>query len=390
MARTIAVGVDIGTYQIKVVVAEIEGERNHPHVIGMGFAESKGLRHGYIINTADAAKSIRQALDQAERTSKIKVKRVFVAIGGIGLSSVSSQATVATSRADSEISELDVEKVLEVAEQEIAGASIINRKVLHVVPTQYKVDGKVVLGRPIGMKGAKLEAKALFITCLTQHVSDVFQAVEEAGVEVEDVLASPIAASAVTLSKQQRMAGCVLANIGSETVSIVVFENNLPVSLEIFPIGSTDITNDIALGLKVSLEEAERMKLGNSLDDAFPRKRLEEIVYARLSDIFELIEAHLRKIGRSGLLPAGIIITGGGSGLTTIEDLAKAALKLPSRIGSVSFGAHLGDTIKDATWSVAYGLCIIGLTNADYTPAGTKLLHRTSTGIVEWLKQFLP
>lgn len=390
MIRKITVGIDIGTYQIKVVVSELLKERSHPHVIGMGFAESRGLRHGYIINIADATKSIKQALDQAERTSKIKIKRAFIAIGGIGLSSIVSQASIATTKADSEISELDTKRALEASEQEIPNSLIVNRKVLHVVPVQYKVDGKLVLGRPNGLKGAKLEAKVLFITCLTQHLSDLIRAVEDAGVEVEDVLASPIAASVVTLSKQQKIAGCVLANIGSETVSIVVFENNMPVSLEVFPIGSTDITNDIALVLKISLEEAERLKLGNLAEDQYPRKKLEEIIFARLSDIFELIEAHLKKIGRNGLLPAGIIITGGGSGLTTIEDLAKVALKLPSRIGSVSFGARLGDHIKDATWSVAYGLCIVGLTNTEDSSIGNRFLNRTGNNLAQWLKQFLP
>lgn len=390
MARKIAVGIDIGSYQIKVVVAEHFKDKPNPNVLGMGYAESRGLRHGYIISLNDAAKSIRQAIEQAEKTSKIKIRKAFVSVGGIGLSSAISQASVVVSKADSEITDLDVKKALDQSERDIPASQSANRKILHVVPLQYKVDGKPVLGRPNGMKGSKLEVRTMFITSLEQHLNDLIQAVEEAGVEVEDVMAAPLAASLVTLSKQQKIAGCVLANIGSETVSIAIFENNIPISLDVFPIGSTDITNDIALGLKISLEDAEKIKIIGDGEINYPRKKLEEIVFARLSDIFDLIEAHLKKVGRSGLLPAGIVITGGGAGLATIEDLAKASLKLPSRIGTLSFGAHLGDHIKDATWSVAYGLCIWGLTTPEDASLGTKMVRKTGADLLEMVRRLLP
>ena len=390
MSRKIAVGIDIGSYQIKVVVAEHLKDKPNPQILGMGYAESRGLRHGYIISLNDAAKSLRSAIEQAEKTAKIKIHKAFVSVGGIGLGSVVSQASVVVSKADSEITELDVKKALEQSERDIPTSQSANRKILHTIPLQYKVDGKPVLGRPHGMRGSKLEVRTLFITCLEQHLNDLIQAVAEAGVDVEDVMAAPLAASLVTLSKQQKIAGCVLANIGSETVSIAIFENNIPISLDVFPIGSTDITNDIALGLKISLEDAEKIKIGTDGEIQYPRKKLEEIILARLSDIFDLIEAHLKKVGRSGLLPAGIIITGGGSGITTIEDLAKAALKLPSRIGTLSFGAHLGDHIKDATWSVAYGLCIWGLTTSDDTSLGTKMIKDSGNDLLKMIKRFLP
>src|SRR3990167_2842613 len=216
-----------------------------------------------------------------------------------------------------------------------------NRKIIYSIPALWKLYGKPVLGRVLGMKGIKLETKALFISCIESHLDDLVQAVEDAGVKVIDVVASPIAASFVTLSKSQKIAGCVLANIGAETVSIVVFENKIPISLEVFPIGGSDITNDIALGLKISLEEAESIKLGGVTATSYSRKKLEEIISARLGDIFELIEVHLKKIGKSGLLPAGIIITGGSSSIGLIEDLARSYLRLPSRIASLNIGSGL-------------------------------------------------
>lgn len=393
MSRNIAVGIDIGTYQIKVVVASSDGGNDSglSSIIGAGFAESKGMRHGYIINHADVVKSLKRAIAQAEKTSEIKIKRAYLSLGGIGLNGIVSHGTIAISKADSEITDMDADNALTVAKNEIPKSFSANKKVIQSIPISYKIDGKKILGRPIGMKGGKFEVKALFIMCFEQHANDLVDAVEKAGIEVLDVMASPLAASLVNLTKTQKIAGCVLANIGSETVSIVVIENNIPISLEIFPIGGIDITNDIALGLKIPLEEAEHLKLKPVSEPQYPRRKLDEIIAARLSDIFELIETHLKKIGRSGLLPAGIVLTGGGSGIEIIEDLAKSSLKLPSKVASVSYERDgKKEQLKDASWSVAYGLCVWGLSSEDDTSLGWRLAHTTKNKIINWIKKFLP
>lgn len=391
MRKHIAVGIDIGTYQVKVVISESDpqSDRVLPRIIGTGFAESKGLRHGYIVNSRDVTKSVMHAIAQAERVSGAKVRKAFISIGGISLQSLVSVGSAIISRGDSEVSQIDIDKALTLAERNIPSGATINRRIIHTVPLSYKIDGKAVYGRPLGMKGNKLEAKVLFVTCLSQHLDDLVDAISDAGIEVLDVVASPLAASLVTLSKNQKVAGCLLANIGAETVSIVVFENNLPVSLEVFPIGSTDITNDIALGLKLPIEDAESLKRGGSLSTQVSKKKLDEIVSARLSDIFDLIEAHLKKIDRNGLLPAGIIITGGGSGIATIEDLAKASLKLPSRIATL--GTTGKDGVKDSSWSVAYGLTILGIGGEEGQESGISKNGKTLLDkIGNWFKQFLP
>ena len=394
MMRNITVGIDIGTYQVKVVVAELVKNQNgqkNVQIIGTGFAESKGLRHGYIINGADVTQSIKVAVGQAEKSSGIKISRAFIAVGGIGLSGITSTASTVISRADLEITDLDIVKVMQICEEDLPVTAIQNRKILHSIPLSYKIDGKPVLAKtPIGMKGSKLDIKMLFVTCLEPHLDDLLQAVEEAGIEYTDVSASPIAASFVTLSKTQKMAGCVLANIGAETISIVVFENNIPISLEVFPIGSNDITNDIALGLKIPLEEAENIKIGSLGSNSFSRKKLDEIIHARLSDMFELIENHLKKIGRNGLLPAGIFITGGGSNVGFIEDLAKMSLRLPSRIATLNLVDNK-TKIKDSTWAVAYGLCMLGFSKEEKINLGLRNTLSKSGGMIfSWIKQFLP
>ncbi len=391
--RNITAGIDIGTYQVKVVVSELlrENGKNVTKILGTGMTESKGLRHGYIINNTEVTQSIQTAVRLAEKTSGVKINRAFVGIGGIGLAGVTSSANTIIGRADQQITELDIEKLIKLCEENLPVGQSQNHRILHSIPLQYKIDGKAVLAKtPIDMKGTKLEVKMLFITCLEPHLNDLLEAVEEAGIEVIDVMAAPIAASFVTLSKQQKMAGCVLANIGAETISIVVFENNIPISLEVFPIGGADITNDIALGLKIPLEEAENIKLGGFGVNSVPRKKLEEIISARLADMFELIDNHLKKIGRNGLLPAGIFITGGSGGIGAIEDFAKVSLKLPSRIANLTLGDHKGN-IKDSTWAVSYGLCVLGLSKEEKTTLGLKnTAHKSGQKILSWFQQFLP
>ncbi len=397
MSSRVTVGIDIGTYEVRVVVAEQSEDGGLPRVLGTGRAESKGLRHGYTINTEDVVRSVKIAVAQAEKSSGVRIKKAFISVGGVGLSGVTSQGSTVVSRADQKITEADVEQALSVAEESIPSALIQNKKIIYSIPISWKVDGKQVLGRVLGMTGVKLETKALFVTCIEHHLDDMVGAVEEAGIKVIDVVASPIAASFVVLSKSQRIAGCVLANIGAETVSIVVFENQIPISLEVFGIGGSDITNDIALGLKISLEEAESIKLGGITATNFSKKKLEEIISARLGDIFELIEVHLKKIGKSGLLPAGIIITGGSSSIGLIEDLARSYLRLPSRIASLNISENIpGEKsgkfqIRDSSWSVAYGLCVVGNMPDEEENIGLQKRSRDFAGrFLQALKQFLP
>jgi cell division protein FtsA len=386
MARNIITGIDVGTHAVRVVVSELTKEGPMPRIIGTGMAESRGLRHGYIINENDAAESIAAAVAAAEKSSGVRIKNAYLSIGGISLESLTSSGSTGISRANSEVSDLDIEKATRASEENLP--NIQNKKILERIPLSFKLDGKETLAKPQGMKGVKLEVKMLFVTCLEQHLKDLVHAVEEAGVDVIDIVPAPIAASLVALTKKQRTVGCILVNIGAETVSIIVYDEDTPISLQVFPIGSTDITNDIALGLKIPLEEAERLKLGN-LSDNHSRKKLEEIIEARLSDIFELIDAHLKKIGRNELLPAGVILTGGGAGIGTIEDLARATLKLPSRIAAPLMPANQKGHIRDSSWFVAYGLCLYGVTS-DRAPTAIIPKGALVTSIKHWLKELMP
>lgn len=349
------VGIDIGTHTTKVVVTGYNKETKAPSLLAVGTAETEGMRLGYITNIDLVANSLKKAIRQAETTLGTKIRKACISIGGISLSSSISTGAVIISRADQEITNLDVSKVLASSEENL---EITNRKVIHIIPLAYKLDGKDIHGRPEGMHGIKLEVKTLFITCLKQNIDDLVTVLGLANIEVADIIASPVALASIILNNKQKTAGCALVDIGAETVSVSVFENNLLVALQVFSIGSMDITKDVALGFKIALEEAESVKLGSVIGGDYPKKKVDEIIEARLGDIFELVENLLKRIKRSGLLPAGIVITGGGSHIARIEEIAKKQLNLPAKVGPVDTTINNKLKIKDSTWYTAYGLAL--------------------------------
>lgn len=362
MARNISVGIDVGSASVKVVIAEEGRDASSPapKILGTGQAETRGLEKGYIVEPAEVSRSVRTALDRAEKAAGFAVKRAFISVGGAGLGSVVAEGTVAISRADLEVTDLDLEKAQEVAEGAIPPKEIINKKIINSIPLEVKIDGKPYPIRVEGMHGGEISVKMLFITCLEHHLEDLIRAVEGARIEVIDVVAAPIAASFVTLSKKQKRAGCLLLNIGFETTSMVVFEKGNPISLEVLEAGGNDITENIALGLRISLEEAESIKLGGLTRTEYPKRKLDDIVSSRLNDIFGQVNEHLKKIGRQGLLPAGIVLGGGGASLYGVKEVAEHAFKLPAKIGEIHFGPTELRGSRELPLATAYGLTIVG------------------------------
>ncbi len=389
----IATGIDVGTHHLKVVIAEAADDpRQPPRILGNGYAESRGLKQGYIVSVPEVARSIAAATAQASKAARVKVKRAYLGLGGVGLDEAFARGDAVVERGNSEVTERDIPHAIAASEKTLAPASILNRKIIHTIPLQFSIDGvRVMGGSPVGMKGMRISVETLFITCLERHVSDLVAATEEAGIEVEDVVASPVAASFVALTKMQKRVGCVLANVGAETLSMVVFEDSRPISLKVFPTGGSDITNDLALGLRIPPEDAEQLKQGAVLGSSFPKKKVDDIIARRVSDMFKLIESHLKKIGKDELLPAGIILTGGGSSLQTISDLAKAILRLPSRTASLTDSAAAKTQIKDGSWAVAYGLTVWGMTQGgDLEVCEESEFGDVIKNLWRWFKKFLP
>lgn len=400
MSSNIIVGLDIGTSTIRTVICRASDSGHSPEVIAYSDTPASGLREGYITNHQEAIKSIRRSIKTAEKMlGNGNVKKVFLGAGGIGLSSFISTGAIMITRADSEITQDDLEKAVAQAREQLPVQYIQNRRILHESPIDFYIDGQEVHGHPVGLKGVRLEAKILFITLLEPHIQGMIEVIEDAGYEIIDVVAAPLAASFVSLTKSERIAGCLLVNIGSETLSIIVYDKDRPISLEVFQVGGTNITNDIALGLQVSLEDAEIIKKDHDRGEnhGYSKKKLDDIVTHRLSDMLNLVEIHLKRINKSGILPAGIIITGGGSRIATVEDVARAYLKLPTKIAKIHIGRDDSEKnikIKDATWAVSYGLCVYGSYSDDQQTINIKgvseLIKSLFKTILRNLKRFLP
>jgi len=330
-------------------------------ILGTGTAPSKGLRHGYVVDAREAAQAVREAVERAASAARLKVSSARLAIGGVGLEDLRSTGDISLTPSGGVVSDADLDRAIKDSEKR-ASAKLANKQVLHAIPLEYRIDGMPIFGSPAGLQGTKLSVDVLLVTILAKHYEDMVDAVEAAGIEVEGVMASPIAASFVTLTKAQKMAGVVLANIGSETLSTIVYDNDTPVSIKVFPMGGNVVTESVALAFQMPLPEAEQLKRGAVSGSDIPERKLQTVVQGRMKDMFTLIAAHLKTIGKHRLLPAGIVMTGGGSGVSSATELAKTMLRLPSQVGQI--GMLPRSASVDATWAVAYGLCRWGFTEA--------------------------
>ena len=371
----------------RVVVGEfIKGEKN-PKIVGVGEAPTLGMRHGYITDADLAATSIKKAVGLAEKSSGVKIKRAFVSLSGATLRGDTSAGETIVSKADGEITNLDINKALQDCEDNLSAG---NKKIIHVYPISYKLDGKEVEGRLEGMRGTKIEAKALFITYSIIHLEDLLGAIAEAGVEAIDVIASPVAVADMALTEKQKIVGVALVDIGAETTTLSVFENGKLIAMNTFSIGGSEVTNDIALGFKITLDNADDLKLGNAPEE-FSKKKLNEIIEARLCDIFESIENNLKKIKRSELLPAGVVFVGGGANTPGLVELSKSVLKLPSSVGATDIFGTAKTKLRDSAWFTVVGLLTAGKNDGGYSDSSLgNLFKDLKNSIKSSMKQLMP
>lgn len=378
------IGIDFGTSTIKLVVAETL-QNQHARIITNIESPAQGFRHGYIVDQEKAAESLNVALQKLAKTGQ-RVLKARIAFGGVGLKSQYVRTSIDEIK-NSEITERHVHEVVQKAE-DLFVEKYPNKKILHIIPVKYRVDSRDVLGTPIGMYGNAIEVKVIFITTLEHHYDAIMSIIERNGIDVIDTIASPIADASSSLSYKQRNQGCMLTNIGAETTSFSTFENGIITSLDIIPIGSNDITNDIALGLQIPLEEADLIKKGGK--NEHPKRKVDEIIHARIADILELADKHLLKIKKSRLLPAGIVFTGGGSQIAHINEYAKQELKLPSEevtLNKISKKTKRSLRVPNQ-FSVSYGLC-----NSDSGRTRTKRrfsLKKIKRTVSDFISQIMP
>lgn len=384
--KNISVAIDIGSNTTRVIIAEFKKGEEIPNILSVAQNQTEGFRHGYVVNKEDAIKSLQKTIKEAEQNIDFKIKKAFVGISSITTKSETLPGFSIVSKADNEVTNLDIEKAIEDSQNNL---NLNNKKNIYLSPVSYKLDGKDVLGRIEGSIGNKLEIKTLFVTCSLQHHEDIVEIFSELDIEVLNIIPNTIASSNICLSKKQKIVGTILVDIGATTTQIAIFENQNLIALHTFNIGSSDITNDIALGLKVSIEEAEKIKLGE-IPVEISKRKVDEIIDARISDIFELIDNYLKKIKRNELLPGGIVFIGGGSEVEHLLEKAKNFLKLPVSIGQTELFGNTKTKLKNHTWFTALGL--LYSTKDKYTEeTGVNLFFKDLKNTIKSsLKQFMP
>lgn len=368
------VGIDIGSSAIRVIVAEEDSDNGGFRVSGASIGESRGMRRGQVLDIGELADALRNALLKLHQEPGFNIDRAVVNIGGSHLVAVKSKGVVAVSRADSEISEEDVARVLAAAQAVPVG---LNREVLHVIPQEFTVDGEAGLKNVVGMSGVRLEVSALLIQASSPVLRNVERALSEGGIAPESFVASGLAAGESALSERQRELGVLLLDIGLGTTDFAVFEDGECIHAAVFPLGSGHITNDLAIGMRTSLEVAERAKieegtcgaggigkketvdlaaLGSNEGGIFSRAEAADIIVARVEEILDCARKELRKIGRDRLLPAGVVLVGGGAKLGGLADYAREYLGLPARIGTPDFPEQLPAELRDPAFATVLGL----------------------------------
>lgn len=351
--------IDIGSFTTNVVVLKrVDATLK---IAARAAVPTKGVEHGYIMSPQETEQSIARALALVEQKIGEKVTEVIVAASGTGLESQSHQVSTIVTLGSGEVTDLDITKSIEKASMK---ARITNRKIIESLATTYVLDGKPVVGSPVGMKGKKLETTVFFIDYPTTTIETIEDICDRLDVDLLDIIPSPLACSCVSLSDIERKVGSILVDIGSDSTEILVYEHDTPLLLSSIAFGAKDITNALALGLKVTVEEAEQIKLGATPEAAHQGPKVDTIISKKLNELFKQINQELATIKKKQLLPAGIILSGGGALTVGIEELAKEKLCIPARKGaprSVARGADNKGGDYDIPWSVAYGLAVLGL-----------------------------
>lgn len=408
-------GLDIGTQSIRVVQAKQSQDTGEFSIIGASEVPAIGLRKGVIVDIEEAVSSISQALERVERMTGVPVSEVNVSVGGSHISSVPSHGVIAISRADGEITENDIIRCID-ASQAISIPQ--NREVLHVFPKTFTLDGQTGIKDPLGMTGIRLEVNTIIVQAGLPFIKNLNRAILQAGLEVQDLVLAPIAAAESVLTKRQKDLGVAVIDLGAGTTSMAVYEEGDLLHTQVLPVGCMHITNDIAIGLRCSIDTAEKVKLMYGHADPKAVSKIEdidlskidpqedalisqqyvvEIIEARLEELLEHVNGELKKISRDGKLPAGIVLTGGGSNLPGISEFVKKYLRLPVQIGKPQNVTTIIDRVDDPSFATAVGLVLWGGKFSAGASSGgmpsflkNMLGNDSFTKIRKWLKSFLP
>ncbi len=370
-----AVGLDIGTTYVRVVVGHMDNPESKPTIIGVGMEPNNGMRKGTVVNLVNTAQAVDKALEAAERMSGHQINDATISVNGSHVVGISSKGVIAVGH---EITEVDLDRVEEAATVLQLPA---NREILEVTPRAYQLDGQDNIKDPLGMNGVRLEVDAHVITALGPHLKNLAKACEMTETHVNQRVLAGLGAAKAVVSGQQTENGVVLVDIGGTTTNVIVFEEGDLQHVAVLPVGSVNITNDLAIGLKTDLDVAEKVKVEHAVavptahknsskkavvkvdkvSHEFDVEDIDMIVDARLEEIFELVHKELKSIGRASKLPGGVVLTGGGSLMPGIDEYAKQALQLSARVGKPEGYDGMADQIGSPAFATVVGLMLIDL-----------------------------
>lgn len=374
-------GIDIGSTALRIAVGNVaESEDGGPrvHMMGAVSVPSEGIENGMITSIDETVSSLSNALEQVERLTGVPIDHAWVGIAGPHILSQKNKGIVAVAKPDGEISDEDVERVVEAAR---TIAPPLNYEILHVLPSSYAVDSQTGINDPVGMTGVRLEVDAHIIYVAMAHMKHITRAVYRTGIDIDDLVLSILATGSIVTTDRQKEIGAAVVAIGGSTTNVVVYEDGDVAHIATIPIGSEHITKDIAIGLRTSIDVAERIKIeyGYCLSKCISKKErvslqtmgdksteevklsyISEIVEARAAEILEKVDAELARVSLSGLLPAGVVFTGGGAKIHGLCDLSKEVLRLPSTIGYPLNIQSITDKTSDTAYATAFGLVAWG------------------------------
>lgn len=397
-----AVGLDIGTNTVRCVIAHIDSTTGTPTIVGVGSAPNSGMRKGAIVNLGGPAQAIDDALGEAERMSGYQVDNATVSANGSHILSTHSDGMIAISGSDHIVSNEDVLRLEEVA---TLGKIPANREILDVVPHSYKLDGQDNIKDPVGMTGTRLEVDAHVVSALSPHINNLQRVCEVAKINPNSIVQAGIAAARAVLTETQLENGVALVDIGGSTTNVAIYEEGDLQYSAVIPLGGVNITNDLAIGLKTDPEIAEQVKVehasainrhensGISVKHKseihnFQIDDIDEIVEARLEEIFEAVQHELKRAGRAGKLPGGVVITGGTALLKGIDEFAKNALGLAAKVGKTSGYGGVADNIDKPQFATAVGLMLIDMSTGDMGAGQKNSSKSKGAGIVSLITGF--
>lgn len=405
MESKTVVGIDVGTTKVCTLVAEVDPNR-HSRIVGVGIAPSRGIRKGIVVNISEVAAAIGESLQLAERSSGYEIASAYVGLAGAHVEALNSRGITHLNNGHRVIHPSDINRALESA-RSISLAD--DREILHVIPRNFTVDGDDGVRDPIGMHAGKLEVEAHIVTGATSSINNLVTCIQSNQVNIDGLVLEPLASGEAVLTDMERDMGVVLADIGGGTTDIAIFIEGAIWHTSVLPTGGLQLTNDLAVGLRTPFDTAEAIKrryghclpnkvnpdetvevgtFGEADVQQVPRQFVAEIIQARMEEIFELIQREVKRSGYDGLLPAGIVLTGGTAGLRGIKEIGREVMHLPTRVGAPQNLHGLIDQLDEPAYATSVGLLEWGKHHQPepITQKGRPIQFK----VPSWLKALLP